>query len=447
MLTSTIERHAGPAPRPRRFLGVGALSVLTVLVVCAPARARAQSPVPSANACLACHATLKDARLSRPTTLFAQADVHREKGFACVDCHGGNATALAAAQAHAPASGFKGKPSGATIISTCARCHSDAELMRRYAPKQRVDQAAEYATSVHGKRLAGGDTNVATCVSCHGAHGVRLVSDAKSPVFPTNVAVTCAGCHADAKHMAGYKLADGSALPTNQLADYLKSVHYNALTKGNDLSAPTCNDCHGNHGAAPPGVGSIANVCGTCHAVFAQKFETSVHKQIFDKGCVECHSNHAVLKPSDEMLAATGHGICAPCHSPQDKADKGAAAAAAMRGQIDGLKSGIERSNVLLATLKNSGIEVGDDELALHEANSKLTQARTEMHAFDPPLVGVVIAEGTQIVKGVDESEQRGVGELQFRRRGLAWSLGAILLLVVGLVLKVRQIDKRRERA
>jgi predicted CXXCH cytochrome family protein len=442
MLTTTIERRAGPAPRLRRLGGVGALSVLTVLAVWTPAGAGAQSPAPAANTCLACHSTLRDARLSKPTALFTQADVHREKGFACVDCHGGDATATGVAQAHAPAHGFKGRPSGAAIISTCARCHNDAELMRRYAPKQRVDQAAEYATSVHGKRLAGGDANVATCVSCHGAHGVRVVSDAKSPVFRTNVAGTCASCHADPKHMAGYKLADGSALPTTQLTDYQKSAHYTALTKGNDLSAPTCNDCHGNHGAAPPGVGSIANVCGTCHAVFAQKFNTSVHKQIFDKGCVECHSNHAVLKPSDEMLSATGHGICAPCHSPQDKADKGAAAAASMRAEIEGLKLGIERSNALLATLKNSGIEVGDDELALHEANSRLTLARTEMHAFEPPLVSAVIAEGSKIVTGVDANEQRGVGELQYRRRGLAWSLGAILLLVVGLVLKLRQIDK-----
>jgi len=443
MLTTTIARPAAQVPRLKRVSGVGALGVLTVLVIGAPARARAQSPVPSANACLTCHATLQDARLSKPTTLFTQADVHREKGFACVDCHGGNATATSAALAHAPASGFKGKPAGATVITTCARCHSDAELMRKYAPKQRVDQAAEYATSVHGKRLAGGDANVATCVSCHGAHGVRLVSDAKSPVFPTNVAVTCASCHASATHMAGYKLADGSALPTTQFADYQKSVHYAALTKGNDLAAPTCNDCHGNHGAAPPGVGSIANVCGTCHAVFAQKFDASVHKQIFDKGCVECHSNHAVLKPSDEMLGSSGKGICGPCHSAEDKGDKGVAAAGTMRNDIETLKAGVERSSVLLGTLKNAGIEVGDDELALREANSKLTLARTEMHAFEPTLVHAVIADGSKIVKGVDESEQRGVGELQFRRRGLAVSLGAILLLVVGLVLKLRQIDRR----
>jgi len=227
---------------------------------------------PEANQCVTCHATQQDQRVARPAILFTEPDVHRDKGFACVDCHGGDPTAADKINAHDPARLFKGKPVGQAVIATCARCHSDAELMRSYAPKQRVDQAAEYASSVHGKQLAAGDHRVATCVSCHGAHGVRLVSDAKSPVFPTNVATTCASCHADPAHMAGYKLADGSPLPTSQLADYRKSVHFAALTKGNDLSAPTCNDCHGNHGAAPPGVGAIANVCGTCHAVFAQKF-------------------------------------------------------------------------------------------------------------------------------------------------------------------------------
>jgi predicted CXXCH cytochrome family protein len=313
--------------------------------------------------------------------------------------------------------------------------------MRSFAPKQRVDQATEYATSVHGKQLAKGDTRVATCASCHGAHGIRLVSDAKSPVFPTNVANTCASCHANEQHMSAYKLPDGSPLPTRQFADYQKSVHYAALTKANDLSAPTCNDCHGNHGASPPGVGSIANVCGSCHAVFAQKFETSVHRQIFDKGCVECHGNHAVLKPSDQMLGAGAGAICATCHSGSD--DKGAQAAEGMRSRIEHLKSDIDRSEALVAHVRNAGIEVSDDELALREARTKLTLARTEMHAAAPPLVDAVIADGEKIVAGVDRSSQRGVAELQYRRRGLALSLGAILIVVIGLGLKVRQIDRR----
>ena len=421
----------------RRFL-----PMLAAMALFAPSHASAQ-PAPAANTCLACHSTLTDAKLTTPAKLFSGPDVHRERGFACADCHGGDPAAADKARAHDAARGFKGVPTGQAQIATCARCHSDATLMRRFAPKQRVDQAAEYATSVHGKQLAAGHTNVATCASCHGPHGIRLVSDAKSPVFPTNVAATCATCHADPRHMAEYKLPDGKPLPTNQFADYQKSVHYNALTKGNDLSAPTCNDCHGNHGATPPGVGAIANVCGTCHAVFAQKFDTSVHKQIFDKGCVECHSNHAVLKPSDAMLGVTGHGICTPCHTAEDKGDKGAAAAETMRTQFEQLRGNIERSTELLARVKNAGIEVSDQELALREASTKLTLARTEMHGFEPAVVTPIIAEGTKIVSGVDAAGQKGVAELQFRRRGLAISLGAILLLVVALGLKVRQLDRR----
>jgi predicted CXXCH cytochrome family protein len=416
------------------------LLLLTLAVADTPPAAEART----ANTCLTCHAAQQDQRLAAPAALFSQPDVHRERGFACVDCHGGDPTANDVGRAHDTAHAFKGKPAGAAVIATCARCHSDAELMRRFAPKQRVDQAAEYATSVHGKRLAGGDHRVATCATCHGAHGVRLVSDAKSPVFPTNVAATCGRCHADPAHMAGYTTSSGAPLPTNQLDDYRTSVHYEALTKKNDLSAPTCNDCHGNHGAAPPGVGAIPNVCGTCHTVFAQKFETSVHKELFDKGCVECHGNHAVRKPSDEMLGTTGHGICVPCHTADDKADRGAAAAGRMRGDIEQLKSAVAQTGALIARVKNAGIEVGDEELALREASTKLTLARTEAHTFEPPRVSAVTAEGLQIVATVEQAGNRGVAELQYRRRGLGWSLGAILLLVVGIALKLRQIDRRQ---
>jgi predicted CXXCH cytochrome family protein len=419
---------------------LSAAAVTMVAVVLSPSAASAQSPG-ATNQCLTCHATQQERRIAAPAAMFAAQDIHRERGFACADCHGGDPGAADKARAHDPGRGFRGAPRGQAQIQTCARCHSDAEFMRRFAPRQRVDQAAEYATSVHGKQLAAGDHKVATCATCHSAHGIRRVSDAKSPVFPTNVAATCASCHANAQHMSGYTIAGGFPLPTNQFADYQTSVHYRALTKGNDLSAPTCNDCHGNHGAAPPGVGTVANVCGTCHAVFAAKFETSVHRQIFDKGCVECHSNHAVLQPSDEMLGSSGQAICATCHSGAD--DKGAAAADRMRHAIDRLKTGLDGSSALVARIRNAGIEVSTEELALGEARSRLTVARTEMHAFDPSLVDKVVAEGLTIVTGVDQAGQRGVAELRFRRRGLAVSLGAILLVVIALGLKVRQVDRR----
>jgi hypothetical protein len=413
------------------------LSASAVLFLC---RTTAAQPGPAANSCTSCHAGLSDPRLSKPAAAFAQQDVHRESGFACADCHGGSASAVDKGEAHDARHGFKGKPAGSAIISTCARCHSEPAFMRRFAPRQRVDQAAEYVTSVHGKQLAAGDTRVATCVSCHGAHGIRLVNDARSPVFPTNVAATCGACHADASRMGGYTLG-GKPLSTTQVADYQRSVHHLALTKGNDLSAPTCNDCHGNHGAAPPGAGSVVNVCGTCHAVFAQKFSTSVHAQIFDKACVECHGNHAVLKPSDEMLGTDAHSLCGLCHSGAD--DKGANAAVQMREGIERLKAGLARTAATVASLKNSGMEMSAQELAISDARTRLTLARTELHTFDAGRVAPVVAEATKTLADVDMAGNRATAELRFRRRGLAVSLAAILLLVVALAFKIRQLDRR----
>ena len=237
--------------------------------------------------------------------------------------------------------------------------------------------------------------------------------------------------------MKGYKLPDGSPLPTDQRAKYKKSVHHAAMVKGNDLSAPTCNDCHGNHGAAPPGVGAIANVCGTCHAVFATKFALSTHSQIFDRSCVECHGNHEIAEPTDAMLGTDKAALCTNCHS---EGDNGHKAATAMRSEIEKLKEAISHSQALVASAENAGMEMDEQSLALREAANHLTLARTEMHAFDPKPVSAVLQAGLGITARIDAEGQAALAEVSYRRRGLAVSLGAILLVVVGLALKIRSL-------
>jgi predicted CXXCH cytochrome family protein len=415
---------------------VRAFLLLALAIAGRVAPAEAQQPA-AATGCQTCHASQQAAALATPARDFALTDVHRDRGFTCVDCHGGDGAATDKAAAKAPATGFRGKPSGAQVIAVCARCHSDAALMRKYAPKQRVDQATEYATSVHGQQLAKGDSRVATCISCHGAHGVRLVSDAQSPVYPLNVAATCTKCHADPERMKGYQRA-GTPLPTDQRAAYEKSVHYKAMVERNDLSAPTCNDCHGNHGAAPPGVGAIANVCGTCHTVFATKFALSTHSQIFDRGCVECHGNHAIAQPRDAMLGTDKDALCSTCHS---EGDEGHKAATAMRGGIERLKAAIAHSQEQVDSVENSGIDMADQALLLREAGNHLTLARTEMHAFDPKLVDTVLTEGIGLTAKVDAASQAARSEVSYRRTGLGISLAFIVLVVIALQLKIRTLE------
>src|SRR3970282_2498972 len=106
-------------------------------------------------------------------------------------------------------------------------------------------------------------------------NSIRPPSAPASSGPPLRVARTCGACHADATTMAGYKI------PTDQLAKYTESVHWKTMSAKGDLSAPTCNDCHGNHGAAPPGISWVGNVCSQCHATMGQFFRESRHAQTF----------------------------------------------------------------------------------------------------------------------------------------------------------------------
>lgn len=214
----------------------GLAGLLLLALLAWPGAASAQAPV---DKCAACHLETGDERLASPAKVF-DGDIHKAKGFGCVACHGGDAKADGP-EAMSPAKGFVGKPSRQQIVQFCGRCHSDPAFMKRYNPSLRVDQVAEYATSVHGRRLRElADPKVATCVSCHPAHNIRPPSDPKSSVYPAQVADTCGRCHGDAAYMASYKI------PTDQVAKYKTSVHWKAMTAKGDLSAPTCNDCHGN---------------------------------------------------------------------------------------------------------------------------------------------------------------------------------------------------------
>ena len=67
------------------------------------------------------------------------------------------------------------------------------------------------------------------------------------------------------------------------------------------------------------------------------------------------------------------------------------------------------------------------------------------MHTFDPALVGTIVDAGLGLTTAVDQAADRAVGELQFRRRGLAASMVVLLLMVGALVLKIREIERGTE--
>lgn len=389
------------------------------------------------NSCLDCHGAFEGNLQVSPEKWAT--DIHMAKGFGCVDCHGGDSTKLDEKLAMNRAKGFIGTPKGMAVIQVCGKCHSDAGLMKKYNPAQRVDQVSEYFTSVHGKRLKEGDKNVATCVSCHGVHEIRLVSDPRAKVYPVNVADTCGACHSNAQLMAPYHIK------TDQKEEYQRSVHYETLVKKGDLSAPTCNKCHGNHGATPPGVGSVANVCGQCHSVFADLFDKSPHKAAFASmnlpSCVYCHGNHEVKRPSDDMLGVTDGALCIQCHS---AGDAGFKQAETMRKDIDQLKVALAGAESLVAQAERKGMEVSQPKYELIEGRQDLTKARTQVHSADAANVVSVARDGLKIAAHAEEKGKQALAEYQFRRKGLSVSLIIILAVIIAIFLKVKDIERRQ---
>jgi predicted CXXCH cytochrome family protein len=355
-------------------------------------------------------------------------DVHAAAGLMCSACHkeGGS-------------SGPYAVPARTAIAPLCATCHSDAAFMRRFDPQVRVDQFLQYQTSTHGKRMAAGDARVATCVDCHGAHGVRRVDDPRSPVAPLNVTATCGRCHGDPARMKAFKR---EATPPD---DWSASVHAAALLKRGDTSAPTCIACHGSHGATPPGVTAVANVCAQCHLREAELFRASPKKEIFDAlgeaECLVCHRNHRIESPADDWVGVQKGAVCESCHD--DSGDSGATIQRVRVG-LDSLSASISEAGRLLARAEQAGMPVEEGRLALQEARDRQVQSRSLVHAFAVAPFSKTAEEGLASARRAREAGESAMRELQVRRRGLAVATLVILAFLVTLGLKIRRLPPGR---
>ena len=399
-----------------------------------------QQPGPKAgttSSCVECHLGL-DGELQQPAKLSVQ-DVHFQNGLSCDSCHGGDPTAYSPDEAMSAKKGYIGRPAHNKIATLCASCHSNPVFMRRYNPQARVDQYSEYLTSVHGKKYQSGDPNVAVCTDCHGFHGVRAAKDATSPVYVANVATTCGRCHSDTKRMAAY------GIPTDQVQLYTGSVHGIALMKNRDLAAPTCNSCHGNHGAVPPGVDSVANVCGQCHARQWELFNKSPHQKAFAENklmaCITCHEHHDIAKPTDAMLGTEPTANCVMCH---DKTSIGYSAAAQMKSGIVSLDQNLNSARALLEQAERAGMEVSKPLYDFNEGRDRLILARVQIHQFNPASVAKVLDDGEKIAKACRASGSKALEDLSYRRKGLAVSAGIILIMIALLLAKIRQLSKAK---
>ena len=389
--------------------------------------------------CVKCHSKGMK-RISTPVTLYSK-DIHFSAGLGCHDCHGGDPSYERWHGPRNPAQGFLGKPTALEIPGLCDRCHGDAEYMRSFNPSLPVDQLPKYLTSRHGQLLVNKkDLKVATCASCHSVHDIRRPGDPVSPVYAVNLPETCARCHSDADYMAGYPVAT-----TSQYEDFRASVHGTALLERGDIGAPACNDCHGNHGAFPPEVGSIAHVCGLCHVANAELYNSSFHAEIFsgldEPGCETCHGNHKIVHPDESFLGEGPNATCANCHEPTSD-DAGFAVALGMKNVLDSLSTSFISATDLVELSEQRGMEVSELKFDLRDVRQTLIRTRTTVHSFDDLEVKKVAEPGITLALEVIEKGHLTLVEHQRRR----WWLGAatviILVLILGVYLKMREIER-----
>lgn len=261
------------------------------------------SPAQTADQCLACHndRSLSMEKGGKSISLFVDDAAFKRSAHAsleCVSCHEGfDPEAI---------------PHKKKIIAVnCLSCHDG-------------DNLARYKASVHGGKTKEGKP-AASCIDCHGMHNIQNVSEKDSLARKEFEVETCARCHADIE------------------SKYMTSSHGSALASG-VKGAPTCVNCHGEHGVQPPlseGAATshkkVAAMCLSCHldnaavrarvgpsAGFVMSYEKSVHGQAVQNGnemaatCTDCHGSHEMRKGSDPASHVAKRNIaetCGQCHA------------------------------------------------------------------------------------------------------------------------------------
>jgi hypothetical protein len=411
-----------------------ARTLALALLALVPAAARAQSGAqgaPQAGNCAVCHG--KENREH-------QTGIHARGGVTCVSCHGGNPDSLEVDAAHGKDLVSLRNPRAA--VESCGKCHADVERMRAFG--LRTDQLSLYWTSQHGAKLQkDGDPKVATCTSCHGVHAVLSASSPLAPVSRMKQVETCGRCHADAKLMSAY------GIPADVVEQFRGSVHGQALLEQGSSAAPACIDCHGSHGAVPPRMADVSQVCGHCHSTVEAFYAGSAHAKRGKAAvqCVSCHSNHAVRLPSPAMFLGDDPGHCGACHA--DEKDPARAVAAKLHEDVQKLAATIASADRAVHEAGGRGLFLGAERGYIDQARGLLVRARAMTHTLSPEALEDILNRGQGMVG--QTTDGLATKNRIFRDRKIFTSifLGislafAILLWMYGLELRSRGVRRRK---
>lgn len=269
--------------------------------------------------CASCHSDVKDyphdptpQKVTSCATCHAGADAEHQTSIhatsrmngpaaGCADCHG--------AHEIFPKEDSRSKVNRFKIAETCAACHTNPEVIKKYGlpPASFIHQ---FRDSSHGRGMfASGLSISATCSDCHGAHNVKKGADPQSRVSRALLPETCSKCH------------------QGILNDFEKSAH-GRLWKAGDERGPICSNCHTSHDIKRTDLAGFqmqtVNQCGNCHKAQTETYRDTFHGKATSLGlavaakCSDCHTAHLNLARSDPMstiATANLQQTCARCHT------------------------------------------------------------------------------------------------------------------------------------
>ncbi|HPS79636.1 MAG TPA: cytochrome c3 family protein [Thermoanaerobaculaceae bacterium] len=299
------------------------------------------------------------------------------------------------------------------VPGTCGKCHREGApvALQRHLSQDHILE--NFSESIHGEGLLRKGLIVApNCASCHTAHLILPHTDPASSIARTNIARTCAVCHAQIE-MVHRKIIKGElwekqahVLPA--CVDCHQPHKVRRLLYDQGMADADCLRCHANEGlkardgrpmfvkAAEVAASRHVKVacsqchsqveasrtrpcetitskvdCAACHAEIGQQYLASRHGRLLAGGdpnapsCKECHGQHGVrgkLDSSSPTFPTRVPQLCGRCHRQGQKA--AARMASNHQGQVEGYIESIHGKG-----LAESGLTVTATCTSCHTAH------------------------------------------------------------------------------
>jgi len=155
--------------------------------------------------------------------------------------------------------------------------------------------------------------------------------------------------------------------------------------------------------------------------------------------CEACHGNHRVLLPDDDWLGVGEESSCGECHA---RDDAGGEVALALHSLLEHSVSVLNEARDQVHEAERAGMLMEDSAVQLEEAHQELVRARTEVHLASIAAVETHTSAAVESAETALAAAAEAQEEIRYRRGGLLVALAFILVAIVALVLKIREIER-----